>query len=211
MSEGTDDPKPPDEKRPPPPPTALRLTREAADALDALQRAAGKRLSRHALAVAALTYGARRLAADPVALLRVVAGDALADAAAEARAPTPVAPAATPVAASSTAGDDGAQPPPPSPRPSLPPAPPRGARVEALTLDGNPGRRLAADELAPLRASVVGAFQRGASAAGLARAAGHEGSGAVRRTLTALRDGAEVNVTARLAAELAPAAEGWGR
>lgn len=203
MSEGND-PKPPAEKPPPPPPTAFRLTREAADALDALQRAAGKRLSRHALAVAALTYGARRLAADPVALLRVVAGDALADRAAE-RTATPVAPAATPVAASSTVGDGGAQPPPPRP-----PAPPRVARVEALPLDGNPGRHIAADELAALRASVVGAVQRGASAAGLARAAGHEGSGAVRRTITKLRDGAEVNVTARLAAELAPACEGWG-
>lgn len=206
MSEGTDPEKP---REKPPAPTALRLTREAVDALDALQRAAGKRLSRHALAVEALTYGARLLAADPAALLRVVAGDALADAAAEARATTPVAPAATPVAASSTPADGGAQPPPPPP--AAPPAPPRVARVEALPLDGNPGRHLAADEFARLRASVVGAFQRGASAAGLARAAGHEGSGAVRRTLTSLRDGAEVNVTARLAAELAPAAEAWGR
>ncbi len=204
MSEGTDPEKP---REKPPAPTALRLTREAVDALDALQRAAGKRLSRHALAVEALTYGARLLAADPAALLRVVAGDALADRAAEARATTSVAPAATPVAASSTPADGGAHPRPPA----APPAPPRVARVEALPLDGNPGRHLAADEFARLRASVVGAVQRGASAAGLARAAGHEGSGAVRRTITALRDGAEVNVTARLAAELAPAAEGWGR
>lgn len=207
MSEGTDPEKPREKPREKPPaPTAFRLTREAADALDALQAAAGGRLSRHALAVAALTYGARRLAADPAALLRVIVGDALADAAAEARATTPVAPAATPVAASSTPADGGAQPPPPPPA-----APPRVARVEALPLDGNPERRITADELAALRASVVGAVQRGASAAGLARAAGHGGSGGVRRTITALRDGAEVDVTARVAAALAPAAEGWGR
>ena len=88
----------------------------------------------------------------PLPSFRVIVGDALADAAAEARATTPVAPAATPVAASSTPADGGAQPPPPPPA-----APPRVARVEALPLDGNPERRITADELAALRASRTAA------------------------------------------------------
>lgn len=170
----------------------LRMPPPVAAALAALETATGGVIPRHRLALEALRRGALLLAATPGALFGVDLAAA------------PVAPTVAP-----------AQPslPLPSPRPSSPPAKPRPDVVAApLGGDGgNPGRRLAADELAALRASVVGAFQRGASAAGLARAAGHEGSGAVRRTLTALRDGAEVNVTARLAAEMGPACEGWGR
>lgn len=175
----------------------LRMPPPVAAALAALETATGGVIPRHRLALEALRRGALLLAATPGALFAV-------DLAA---APPPAAPAAPTVAP--------AQPslPLPSPRPSSPPAKPRPDVVAApLGGDGgNPGRRLAADELAALRASVVAAVQRGASASGLARAAGHDNSGAVRRTITALRDGAEVAVTARLAAELSPAAEGWGR
>lgn len=175
----------------------LRMTPPVAAALAALEVATGRVIPRHRLALEALRRGALLLAANPGALFGV-------DLAA---APPPAAPVAPPAAP--------AQPPLPipSPLPSSPPAKPRRAVVAApLSGDGgNPGRHIDPDELARLRASVVGAVQRGASAAGLARAAGHSGSGFVRRTITALRDGAEVNVTARLAAELAPAAEGWQR
>ena len=72
---------------------SLRLTAEAAAALDALAAAAGGRVARHRLAVVALEHGARALAADPAALLRALGmGHLLA--AVEAVPPPAVAPAA---------------------------------------------------------------------------------------------------------------------
>lgn len=69
-------------KSPTPAPTALRLTREADAAVDAVGAILGGKWSRHRVMVASLTYGARALAADPSALLRLLVGDDLVAAAA---------------------------------------------------------------------------------------------------------------------------------
>lgn len=61
-----------------PAPKALRLTREADAAISNLAKVAGPGVARHRLMVASITHGARALAADPVALLRLLVGNDLA-------------------------------------------------------------------------------------------------------------------------------------
>lgn len=61
-----------------PAPKALRLTREADAAISNLAKVAGPGVARHRLMVASITHGARALAADPVALLRLLVGNNLA-------------------------------------------------------------------------------------------------------------------------------------
>lgn len=74
-----------------PAPKALRLTREADAAISNLAKVAGPGVARHRLMVASITHGARALAADPVALLRLLVGNNLAEAVVgEPTNPTPI-------------------------------------------------------------------------------------------------------------------------
>lgn len=118
-----------------PAPTALRLDAEAADALAALVAVAGPKTSRHRLMVVALTHGARLLADDRAALVRLLVGVDLAARAAEQHPPAAVAAVATAVVGRSTEVDT---------RPPVE-APP----VEAD--DGDPRRYATPAELARLR------------------------------------------------------------
>ena len=186
MIEGNTTPKPPA-------PTALRLDAEAADALAALAAVAGPKTSRHRLMVVALTHGARVLAADPSALLRLLVGVDLAALAAEQR------PAATPVAASSTPAPTAA---PPSPVEAPPP-------VEVDAADGDPNRYATAAELARLRRALVAASKRGASILGIATAAAVN-TGGSRKALARVKGGESPRVTLRVVAATTSAAEAWG-
>lgn len=208
MTEGNTTPKPPA-------PTAFRLDAEAVAALDALAATAGERFSRHRLAVTALTYGARALAADPSTLLRLLVGVDLAARAAEQRpAAAPVAVVATGVAASSTP-DDGAAP--PQPPPAAPPAAPAlvvaaaPAEAPAAPLDASddPNRYATAAELARLRRALVAATKRGASILAIATAAGVN-TGGSRKALARVKGGESPRVTLRVVAAATSAAEAWG-
>lgn len=202
MTEGNTTPKPPA-------PTAFRLDAEAVAALDALAATAGERFSRHRLAVTALTYGARALAADPSTLLRLLVGVDLAARAAEQR------PAATPVAASSTPVDGAA---PPQPPPAAPPAAPApvvaAAPVEApaapLDASDDPSRYATAAELARLRRALVAATKRGASILAIATAAGVD-TGGSRKALGRVKGGESPRVTLRVVSAATAAAEAWGQ
>lgn len=208
MIEGNTTPKPPA-------PTALRLDADAVSALDALAAVAGPKTSRHRLMVVALTHGARMLAADPSALLRLLVGVDLATlAAAQRPAATPVAVVATGVAASSTPGDGGA---PPQPPPAAPPAAPAlvvaAAPVEApaaaLDASDDPRRYATAAELARLRRALAAATKRGASILGIITAAGLSGGGA-REALGRVKAGESPRITLRVVAATTSAAEAWG-
>jgi len=179
----------------PPAPTALRLDAEAVAALDALAATAGERFSRHRLAVTALTYGARALAADPSTLLRLLVGVDLAARAAEQRPAAPVAPVATAVVGRSTEVDT---------RPPVE-APP----VEVDADDGDPGRYATPAELARLRRALVAASKRGASILAIATAAGVN-TGGSRKALARVKGGEAPNVTLRVVAAATSAAEAWG-
>lgn len=187
MTEGNDTTKPPA-------PTALRLDAEAADALADLVAVAGPKTSRHRLMVVALTHGARVLAADPSALLRLLVGVDLAARAAEQHpAATPVAVVATPVAASSTPA-----------APSPVEAPPD----DLDAADGDPRRYATPAELARLRRALVAAGKRGASILAIATRA-EVNTGGARKALARVRDGETPNVTHRVAAAATRAAEAW--
>ena len=182
-----------------PAPTALRLDAEAADALAALAAVAGPKTSRHRLMVVALTHGARVLAADPSALLRLLVGVDLAALAAEQRpAATPVAVVATSVAASSTPAPTAA---PPSPVEAPPP-------VEVDAADGDPNRYATAAELARLRRALVAASKRGASILGIATAAAVN-TGGSRKALARVKGGESPRVTLRVVSAATAAAEAW--
>lgn len=195
MTEGNTTPKPPA-------PTAFRLDAEAVAALDALAATAGERFSRHRLAVTALTYGARALAADPSTLLRLLVGVGLAARAAEQR------PAATSVAASSTPAD-GAAPPPPAAPALVVGAAPVEAPAAPLDASDDPGRYATAAELARLRRALVAASRRGASILGIATAAGVN-TGGSRKALARVKGGEAPNVTLRVVSAATAAAEAWG-
>jgi len=178
-----------------PAPTALRLDAEAADALADLVAVAGAKTSRHRLMVVALTHGARVLAADPSALLRLLVGVDLAARAAEQHpAATPVAVVATPVAASST--------------PAAAPPPVEAPPVDLDADDGDPRRYATPAELARLRRALVAAGKRGASILAIATRA-EVNTGGARKALARVRDGETPNVTHRVAAAATRAAEAW--
>jgi len=178
-----------------PAPVSVRLTRDAADALDALAAAAGGAIPRHRLIVAAVTHGARTLAADRVALLRLLVGDTLAAVAVEAppaAAPLP----SSPVARSNTAAPVTAA---------------RAASGDASddndALDGS-GPYVSPDDLPRLRRALVAAAKQGASIAALADAAGIN-SGGSRRMLARVRDGEQPRVSRRVFGAALRAAEAW--
>lgn len=178
----------------PPAPTALRLDAEAVAALDALVAVAGPKTSRHRLMVVALTHGARLLADDRAALVRLLVGVDLAARAAEQRPAAPVAPVATAVVGRSTEVDT---------RPPVE-APP----VEVDADDGDPGRYATPAELARLRRALVAAGKRGASILAIATRA-EVNTGGARKALARVRDGETPNVTHRVAAAATRAAEAW--
>ena len=173
---------------------SLRLSAEAAAALDALTTAAGGRVPRHRLAVAALEHGARALAADPVALLRALGmGHLLA--AVEA-APSPaVAPAAVVPARGVIQGDT---PSPPVPRLDAP-RHRAVARGDATEL-----------EVDAMVAALRGALDRGASVNAVCTSA-QMASGGTRRRLAALLDGERPVVSVQLARAITAAADAFGR
>lgn len=187
MTEGNDTTKPPA-------PTALRLDAEAAAALAALVAVAGPKTSRHRLMVVALTHGARLLADDRAALVRLLVGVDLAARAAEQHpAATPVAVVATSVAASSTAA----------------PPPVEAPHVEGDDGDdGDPRRYATPAELARLRRALVAAGKRGASILAIATRA-EVNTGGARKALARVRDGETPNVTHRVVAAATSAAEAW--
>lgn len=205
MTEGNDTTKPPA-------PTALRLDADAAAALAALVAVAGPKTSRHRLMVVALTHGARVLADDRAALVRLLVGDDLAARAAEQRpAAAPVAVRATGVAASSTP-DDGTAPPPAAP-PAAPALVVATAPVEApaapLDASDDPGRYATAAELARLRRALVAATKRGASILAIATAAAVN-TGGSRKALARVKGGESPRVTLRVVSAATSAAEAWG-
>jgi len=182
-----------------PAPVSLRLTPDAAAALDALVAATGGKVPRHRLAVAALTHGARALAARPAELLPLLdvggllgaLGVAVVPAAAVVQPATPVAPTATAVAPSTTPAPRGK-----SPAPRTRSAPARGDATPA-EVDGM---------LRALRAAAG----RGASINAIASAAGMN-SGGTRKRLASLLKGERPSVSAELARAITEAAEAHGR
>ena len=180
---------------------SLRLSAEAAAALDALTTAAGGRVPRHRLAVAALEHGARALAADPVALLRALGmGHLLA--AVEA-APSPVVAPAPAVPArgvihSVAVGGDGVTPSPDVPRRDAP-RPRAVARGDASE-----------QEVDAMVTALRGALERGASVNAVCTSA-QMASGGTRRRLAALLDGERPAVSVALARAITSAADAFGR
>lgn len=216
-----------------PAPVSLRPTPEAVAALDALSAATGGAIPRHRLMVAALTHGARALAADPASILPLLGlapllaaargGAGVDPGAGVIRAATPVAPMPTPVAARSASVVQAS----PAVAPASPPA------VQAPTATRSPATRRAApvtssapasrsttgkgprDEAPPeaveaLRAALRAAVDRGVSVNAIATAAGME-SGGTRRRLAALLKGESPAVSVQLARAVTAAAERAGR
>jgi len=179
---------------------SLRLTAEAAAALDALAAAAGGRVARHRLAVVALEHGARALAADPAALLRALGmGHLLA--AVEAVPPPAVAPAAVAPAGGvihRVAEHDGASRPTTEPR-AVAPRHRAVARGDASTA-----------EVDAMVTALRGALDRGASVNAVCMAA-QMASGGTRRRLAALLGGERPAVSAQLARAITEAADAFGR
>ena len=198
----------------PPAPVSLRLTPAAVAALDALAAAAGGKVPRHRLAVAALDHGARALAADPRALLAVLVGPdvlgalGLAVAPAQPTTATAVAPA-TPVVQPTTPVHGGSAPvaarSAPVRRAATPATPPAPGKARPPAR----GDASAAEVDAMLRA-LRSAVDRGASINALATAAGMN-SGGTRRRLAALLDGERPAVSAQLARAITAAAAKHGR
>lgn len=189
-----------------PAPVSLRLTPDAAAALDALATATGGKVPRHRLMLAALTHGARALAADPRALVPLLDVGGVLGALGLAVAPvapaTPVVQPATPVHGGSAPVVARSAPVHRATTPATPPAPGK-ARAAAR------GEATEGEVDAMLR-SLRAAVERGASINALASAAGMN-SGGTRRRLAALLDGERPSVSAQLAREITAAAEKHGR
>jgi len=198
----------------PSPNVSLRLTPDALDALDALVAVTRAAVPRHRLMVAAITHGARALAADPQALLPLLGlGGLLAavEAARGSAAASPTTAAAAPPKASAsqlTAGVVTRATPPPPPDAAATSSPtsastrqraPRGPRDEAPP-----------EAVEAMRVALRAAVERGASVNAVAVAAGMTGGG-TRRRLGALLDGEAVTVSRGLAAAVTAAAERAGR
>lgn len=196
-----------------PAPVSLRPTPEAVAALDALTAATGGAIPRHRLMVAALTHGARALAADPASILPLLglapllaaarAGAGVDPGAGVIRAATPVVQAPTPVAARSApvAGR----------RTPATPATGRAAAPASRSTTGKGPR----DEATPaaveaLRAALRAARDRGASVNAITSAAGMA-SGGTRRRVAALLAGETPAVSVQLARALTAAAERTAR
>lgn len=197
-----------------PAPVSLRITADAAAALDALSAATGGAIPRHRLMVAAMTHGARALAASPAELLPLLGMGPLLAAARAPVAPaavshptTPVSPPATPVAARSAR--------------VMPPSPPvaRAPRAAAVTSSApsssprpssGPRGDAPPEAVEVLRAALRAAVARGASVNALAGAAGMTGGG-TRRRLAALLAGESPPVSVQLARAVTAAAEEHGR
>lgn len=179
---------------------SLRLTADAAAALDALDAAAGGRVPRHRLAVVALEHGARALAADPAALLRALGmGHLLA--AVEAAPPPAVAPAAVAPAGGVShrvAEHDGASRSTTEPR-AVAPRHRAVARGDATE-----------QEVDAMVTALRGALDRGASVNAVCMAA-QMASGGTRRRLAALLGGERPAVSAQLARAITEAADAFGR
>lgn len=191
-----------------PAPVSLRITADAAAALDALSAATGGAIPRHRLMVAAMTHGARALAASPAELLPLLGLAPLLAAARGDVAPaavshpaTPVSHPATPVAARS------ARVMPPSPAVSRRP---RAAAVTSSAPSSSPRGDAAPEAVEALRAALRAAVDRGASVNALAAAAGMTGGG-TRGRLAALLAGASPPVSVQLARAVTAAAEAHGR
>lgn len=191
-----------------PAPVSLRITADAAAALDALSAATGGAIPRHRLMVAAMTHGARALAASPAELLPLLGMGPLLAAARAPVAPaavshptTPVSPPATPVAARSAR--------------VMPPSPPvarapRAAAVTSSAPSSSPRGDAPPEAVEALRAALRAAVARGASVNALAGAAGMTGGG-TRRRLAALLAGESPPVSVQLARAVTAAAEEHGR
>lgn len=196
-----------------PAPVSLRLTPDAAAALDALTTATGGKVPRHRLMLAALTHGARALAADPRALVPLLDVGGVLGALGLAVAPAPSAPPAvapaTPVVQPATPVHNGSAPvaarSAPVHRAATPATPPAPGKARPAAR----GDASAAEVDAMLRA-LRAAVDRGASINALATAAGMTGGG-TRRRLAALLAGERPAVSAELARVITSAAEKHGR
>lgn len=187
-----------------PAPVSLRLTREAADALGALERATQRAIPRHRLMNAALVAGARALAADPKALLPLLGVSPLlralgvaVEAPAAVPAATPEARPSRPVVAPSRRADDATLP--PSPEGQAPARRRLGARADATE-----------QEVDAMVAALRGALERGASVNAVCTSA-QMASGGTRRRLAALLDGERPAVSVALARAITSAADAFGR
>ncbi len=194
-----------------PPPFSIRPTREAVDALDALV-AAAPGIARHRLAVAALEFGGRALAADPAALaalltpaaVRALGATAVGSTTgvirprdARAEAVLPPSPAGVAVVAPAHDTDDAASSSPTSAQPRQ--RAPRGPRDEAPP-----------EAVEAMRVALREAVERGASINSLATSAGMP-SGGTRRRLAALLAGETPAVSAPLARAITAACEAHRR
>ena len=189
-----------------PAPVSLRLTPDAAAALDALTTATGGKVPRHRLMLAALTHGARALAADPRALVPLLdVGGVLG---ALGLAVAPVAPA-TPVVQPATPVHGGSAPVAARSAPVHRAATPATPATPSTRRPPARGDASAAEVDAMLRA-LRAAADRGASINALATAAGMA-SGGTRRRLAALLAGERPAVSAELARAITAAAEKHGR
>ena len=211
-----------------PAPVSLRITADAAAALDALTAATGGAIPRHRLMVAALTHGARALAADPASILPLLGlapllaaargGAGVDPGAGVIRAATPVAPMPTPVVASSAPVVQASPPVAPASPPARSsrstaarPAPvTSSAQASRSTTGKGPRDEAPPEAVEALRAELRAAVDRGASVNAITSAAGMA-SGGTRRRVAALLAGEAPSVSVQFARALTAAAERAGR
>jgi hypothetical protein len=200
------------------PTLTIRPTPAAAAALDAAHRATGGVLNRHRLTLAALTIGARAIAARPAALFELgplgeedLHRELVSEAPAEdlpdsAPAAAPLAAVAAPAEAPSPEG--------PSPVDGAPlagdGAPRRRRRAPAPPAESEEGKaRASAEELAGLRAAMEGAIARGGTLRAVCASAGIT-SGTLRAAVSAVMAGEAPSMARSRVATLTDSARAFG-
>jgi hypothetical protein len=203
------------------PTLTIRPTPAAAAALDAAHRATGGVLNRHRLTLAALTIGARAIAARPAALFelgplgeedlpRELVSEGPATPAEDL---TDSAPAAAPLAAVA-APAEAPRPEGPSPGGGAPlagdGAPRRRRRAPAPPAESEEGKaRASAEELAGLRAAMEGAIARGGTLRAVCASAGIT-SGTLRASVSAVMAGEAPSMARSRVATLTDSARAFG-